>query len=97
MTVCTGNFGIVGQIAVTIGTLIPLALVISAVNWKILGIMVEVGGCPGRFTVTTGTIGRELCRNVVWIGCVVVIISMTTGTGVGGIIVVAIMTSCTVI
>ena len=97
MTVCTGHFGIVGRIAVTVGTLIPFSLVISAVNWKILGIMVEGSGCPGRFTVATGAIGRKLSRNMVRIGRIVVVIGVATRTGVGGIIVVAIMTSCTVI
>ena len=94
MTVCTGHLGVIGRITVTVGTLIPLAFVISAVNWEILCVVVEGSGCPGRFTVTTGAIGRKLSRNVVRIGRIVVVIGVATRTGIGRIVVVTVVARC---
>ena len=97
MAVRTGHFGIVGRIAVTIGALIPFTLMISAVDREVLGIVIEIGGCPGCFIVATGAIGRKLCRNVVRVGGIVVIIGMAARTGIRGIVVVPVVTRCTVI
>jgi len=47
--------------------------------------------------MTTFAVDRELCRLVVRIRCLVVILGMATGAGVGGIIKIAIMTSSTII
>ena len=93
----TGHFSIIGRITVTVGTLIPLTLVGSAVNREILCIVVEGGRRPGRLTVTTGAIGRKLCRNMVRIGRVVIVIGVTTRTGIGRIVVVAVMARCAII
>ena len=92
MTVCTGYLCIVGRIAVAVNALIPLTLVISAVDRKILGIVIEVGGRPGCLTVAAVAVCRKLCSNVIGVGCVVIVISMATCAGVGGVIIVTVVT-----
>ena len=92
MTVCTGYLCIVGRITVTIGTLVPFTFVIPAVDRKILGIVIEVSRRPGCLTMATVAVCRKLCSNVIGVGCVVIIICMTTCAGVGGVIIVTVVT-----
>lgn len=57
------------------------------------GVVVESRGCPRRFRVAYGTIGRELLCGVVWVGCLVIIGVVATVTGIGGIVVIPVVAS----
>lgn len=64
---------------------------------RIKTVMVKGGGSPGRFCVAGSTIGRELRSHVVGISGAIVIRSVTTGTGIGGSVVIAVMAGCAII
>ncbi len=57
MATDTGKLRVIGRVGMTIGAGIPLILVFTAVNGKILGVVVKSGRRPGCFRVTSGAIG----------------------------------------
>lgn len=93
----TSHLGIVGGVAVAIGTGAPLSIVFTTINRKILSIVVECGRRPGIFTVATGAIRRELSGGVVWICRLNVIRVMAPIAGIGCVVVITIVTSRTII
>lgn len=64
--------GKVRGVDVTIGTLIPFLAVFAGIDREILRVVIPVGRCPGRRSVAGLTLGREVCRRVIGVGCVVV-------------------------
>lgn len=88
----TSKYTVVVGIGVAITALVPFSLVLSAEDRKIHIIMVPVSRCPLTLSMAYHTIGREACGNVVGtVGCIVCS-GMTSITGVGRIVVVAIVT-----
>lgn len=61
-----GKGSIVRCIRMAIGASIPFALVCTAVNGKILGIVIELGTLPGSDAVATFTILGEPRADVIW-------------------------------
>lgn len=59
--------------------------------------VIEGGGNPGCLIVTFRTIGRKLLCNVIRIGCLRVIVVMTTIAGIRRIVIVAVVTCCAVV
>ena len=59
--------------------------------------MVKVGRRPGRLTMANGAICRELRCFVVRAARLVEVIKVTTNTGIGGIVIIAVVTSDTII
>lgn len=92
-----GVLRIVRRIRMAILTLIPFALMRSAVNRKILTVMIK--GCrhPGCFTVTTGAIRREVSPGMAGVGGLIVVVQVTPGAGIRGIGVIAHMAGRTVV
>ena len=62
MTSRAGKLRKVRRIRMAIGTLIPFALVLAAIDREMLPVVVKGSGRPCRFTMTTGTVHRELGR-----------------------------------
>ena len=56
----TSKNGIVSRSSMAINTLIPFASVFSAIDWKILVVVVKGGRNPRGFAMTGGTIQGEL-------------------------------------
>ena len=97
VTAYTGEFRVIIGVGMAICTLIPFALMRSAVDWKVLTVVVKISWCPRIFRVTACTAGRKSCCCMVGIcGCVIVC-QVTAYTGVGRIVVIAVMTGSTVI
>ena len=93
----TSHLGIVGGVAVAIGTGAPLSIVFPAINREILPIVVECGRRPSVFTVTTGAIRRKLSGGVVWIRRLNVIRVMAPIAGIWRIVVISVVTSRAII
>ena len=64
---------------------------------RIKTIVVEVSRNPGRFAVAAGAVRGKLLRDVVGVGCLVVIADMASHAGIRGVIVVPVMASGAVI
>ncbi len=64
---------------------------------RIKTIVVEGSRNPGRFAVANGAVCGELLRDVVGIGCLVVIADMAARTGIWGVIVIPVMAGSAVI
>lgn len=84
--------GVVGGVGMTLGTLVPLILVLAAVNREILRIVIERGWVPGTLTVALIAIGRKTGRDMVGIGRLVVVRLVAAGAGIGRGVVVAVVT-----
>lgn len=82
---------VVGGVGMTFGALVPLVLVLAAVNREILRIMVESGRIPGILTVALLAIGRKTGRGMVGIGRLIVVRLVTADTGIGCVVVVAVV------
>ncbi len=67
-----------------------------AVNGEVLAIVVESRRIPGVLRVTRGAIGRELGRQVVGVARLRIIEGMASVTGIGRIVVIAVMAGGTV-
>ena len=80
-----------------IGALIPFALVLATIDREILPVVIKSSRRPCRFTVTTGTIHGELGRCMVRIGRLVIVGRVAAGTGIRGVVVVAVVTSGTLV
>jgi hypothetical protein len=93
----TSEHRIIRSIGVAVNTFTPLARMFTAVNGEILPIVVKGGRLPGIFAVAARTIGGKLKLCVVRIGCVNKIVSMAPGTVVRRIVVIAIVTNCTIV
>lgn len=74
-----------------VGALIPFFFMLAAVYREMLSIVVKSSGCPGRFTVTAGTIRWKMRRSVIGVGRLIVIICMTTRAGVRCIVVIPVV------
>lgn len=88
---------VVGGVGMTFGALVPLVLVLATVNREILRIMVESGRIPGILTVALLAIGRETGRGMVGIGRLIVVRLVTADTGIGCVVVVAVVTGCALV
>ena len=97
MTAYTGIILVIARSRMAFCTLIPNTRVSTAVNRKILIVMVKGGRYPTTLTMTTGTIRRKLRRNMVRIFRVVVICLMTAHAGIRCLRVITVVTSCTII
>jgi hypothetical protein len=51
MAIQTTKYGVISCGSMAIGTAVPFAFMCSAINWKILGVMIESGGFPSILTV----------------------------------------------
>ena len=60
-------------------------------------IMIESSRCPCCLTMTVSTCGRELLSDVIGVSGGVVVISVTTCTGIGCIVIIAVVAGCTVV
>lgn len=78
-------------------TLIPLVFVIAAVYSKILLVVVERRGLPGGFRMTILAGIWEARAGMVWVGSGIVIRRVTAETGVGRVVVIAVMAGSAVI
>ena len=97
MTASTGEHSIIPRVSMAVETLAPFPLVSAAVDGEMLSIVVKSGGNPAAFSVATGTVRRELGREVIRVVGIVVIAAMAGIAGIGGIIVVAVVTGRTVV
>ena len=88
---CGGR--IVGEVTVT-GCTTDRGM--CSIQWPYTAV-VKCGGYPGSLVVTHCTIGREPGSFVIWIGGGVIVILVTTHTGIRCIVVVAVVTGCTVV
>lgn len=75
----------------------PNAIVLAAIDRKILAIVVEGRRLPGCFTVASGTILGKMIELMIRIRCAVEISYVASCTVVGGIIVIAIVTKSTIV
>ena len=76
----------------TIITLVPYALMLSAIDWEKLVIMIKGSRYPCIFAVTGSAVCSKTGGYMRWIGCVVIVILMATYTGIGGVVVITIVT-----
>ena len=97
VTTHTGKFCIVGRVGMAVRALTPLTFMRPAVNGEILGVVVKGGRHPGRFAMATGTISRKLRGYVVGVASIVVVCQVAAYTGVGRIVVIAVVTGSTII
>ena len=88
---CGGR--IVGEVTVT-GCTTDRCM--CSIQWPYTAV-VKCGGYPGSLVVTHCTIGREPGSFVIWIGGGVIVILVTSHTGIRCIVVVAVVTGCTVV
>ena len=93
LVTCCAGIGCIVVIALM--TVIAGGGQVCAREWPVA--VTECGWYPGILSVALFTAQRELLCLVIRIGGIVVIIRMTTGTGIGCIVVVAVMTCCTVV
>ena len=73
------------------GTTCPGAFVLSGVDREILSVVVEVCRGPCRLGMAFSAGNRELSRCMIWVFRLVVFCYMTSGTGIRGCSIVAIM------
>ena len=59
--------------------------------------VIEGGRCPRCLVVAVCTVCRELLSDVVGVCCGIVVIGVTTCTGIGCIIIIAVVAGCTVV
>ena len=91
MATCTG----IGRVGVIPSGMTKGAVVLNGnvrTGERINGIVVKAGWRPGGFTMAGGTIGWELCCNVIWTGGSVVLGGVTTRTGIGCTVVISVVT-----
>mgnify|MGYP007072896921 CR=1 FL=1 len=96
MAVNTAEKCIVVRTCMTFHTVLPFALMTTAVNRKILEVMVESSWSPGILTMTLFTTGRKLYCLMWWICGLVVSIRMAAKTSVGTIDIITFVTVKTV-
>ena len=77
--------------------MIPFAFVRPAVNREIHIVVVKVCRGPGRFTVAILAGCRKSRRSVVWIVCLIIFRLVAAVTGVGRVVVIAVMTGGAVV
>lgn len=97
MAVDAAELAVIRRIGVAVGTKAPFSVVLARIHREVLSVVVERGRCPGIFGMTCLTFSRELGRGVRRIGRLVITIKMTTGTGVRGTIVIAVVAGSTVV
>lgn len=79
------------------GTGIPFALVCTGVDGEVLGIVLQGRRCPGILGVAGGAVSGELSGSMPRVRGIVVILAVASEAGVGGIAVVPIVASRTII
>ena len=91
------KYAIITCIGMTITALIPLSLMFSAENGEVHVVVIPVGRRPCRLTVATCTIGGEAGSQVVGAVGRIVSGSMASVTSIRRIVVIAVMTSGTIV
>ena len=81
----------------TIAALVPLVIMLTAVDGKIKIIVIECRGFPPVVGMTQLAIGRELCGLMIRVIRLVIIIAVASETGIGCCIVIPFMTIETII
>lgn len=92
MAVDTTEQCVIRRICVTFRTVHPFALMRAAVNREIQSVMIKGGGLPGRFAMAGFAIRRKLRGFMIWIGSLIVLLTMTGKAGIGRIHVCTFMT-----
>lgn len=92
-----GKFRVIRWVRVAIHAGIPLAIVLSTVNRKILYIVVKSGGYPRSFRVATGTVLRKLERRMAGAGRRSIIRRVTAVASVRCVVVSSVVTGCAII
>ena len=82
--------GVVGGIGMALGALIPLVIVVAAVDREIHSIMVKIGRNPGRLVVAILASDREPSRGVVRVIGLRIFRLVTTVTGARYIVVIVV-------
>lgn len=92
-----GEDGIVGRVGVAVGAGVPFTLVLPRINREILVVVVKGRRCPGILGMAHFAIRRELCGCMWRIVGLVIIRLVTAITGVGCIIIIAVVTIGTLV
>lgn len=64
----------------TLRTQGPSAFMFATINTEVLGVMIEGRRNPSRHGMARFTVRREFCSQMRWIGCLVVVWNMASGT-----------------
>ena len=92
-----GKFSVIRGVRMAVRTLAPLTVMCPTVYREIQAIVIKGGRNPGIFTMTGVAIGRKLGRDVIRVRRSIEISCMAANAGIGGIIVIPIMTGGAII
>jgi hypothetical protein len=90
------KYCIVIRVRMTLRALIPLAFMLSTINREVHPVVIECGWDPFALSMTRNAVCRKLSWLMIWIRGGVIIRLMTSKTCVWSIVIIPVVTSCTI-